>query len=75
MTLGIFFFFAVLRKNMHHLMPFGPRTVYSPRRYIPPFAARPHIRLFEHCRTGLLSTSIILSLNYFDFDSVTIHSR
>jgi hypothetical protein len=43
MTLGIFFYPS--QRECSSLLPLGPRTVYSPRKYVPPFAARHHIRI------------------------------
>jgi hypothetical protein len=31
------------------LLPAAPRTVYNPRRYVPPFAAHHHIRIRPIC--------------------------
>jgi hypothetical protein len=58
-ALHISFFFSTLKSSVTDfgynfccsqtecpsLLPLGPRTVYSPRRYVPPFAARHHVRI------------------------------
>jgi hypothetical protein len=43
MKLLILIPFSCSQTKCPSLLPVGPRAVYNPRRYVPPFAARHHI--------------------------------